>query len=227
MATKTSIEKTKSDDSINKQELVYNKIKEDILNGTFKPGTVMVERKLCDIYNVSRSPVRAALQNLLRDGLLTFYPGQGMQVPEIKLEDIFEIYDLMAMFQKYAVRISIKKMDEVSLKALDKILQEIRKALDAEDVLDAVKWDIKFHEFLVEFSGSARLKSFYNQVSNQILRFLSSTLSDTQLAERSYMEHRNIYACLLENDLLGAEDAIETHYQNTKQYYIDRLIQKM
>lgn len=220
-------EKIKSEDTVSKQAMVYNHIKEDILNGTFKPGTVMVERKLCDIYNVSRSPVRGALQNLLRDGLLIYYPGQGMQVPEISLEDIFEIYDLLEMFQKYAVSISIKKMDKVSLKALENILKEIRKALDNDNVLEAVKWDIKFHEFLVEFCGSFRLKNFYDQVSCQILRFLSSTLADTQLAERSYTEHMHIYQCLLENNLDGAREAIETHYQNTKQYYIDRLIRKM
>jgi DNA-binding GntR family transcriptional regulator len=45
-----------------KQNQVYNEIKTDILNNTYPAGTVMVERRLCEIYNVSRSPIRNALQ---------------------------------------------------------------------------------------------------------------------------------------------------------------------
>ena len=156
--------KKKIVESESKQVHVYNQIKEDILNGTFPPGTVMVERKLCDRYEVSRSPIRAALQMLVRDGLLSYSNNQGMIVPEVTIEDIFEIYDLMELFQKYAVRRSIKRMNDLSLQALEATLYKIRESLDKENVLDAIKWDIKFHEFLVDFSESQRLKQFYEQI---------------------------------------------------------------
>ena len=216
--------KKKTDESESKQVQVYNEIKDDILNGTFPPGTVLVERKLCDRYHVSRSPIRAALQMLLRDGLIVYSRNRGMIVPEITIEDIFEIYDLMELFQKYAVRRSMKRMNELSLKALENTLYKIREALDQEKILDAIKWDIKFHEFLVDFAESERLKQFYELISVQIGRFLSSTLEDTTLAERSYLEHRNIYNCLADGDLKGAEEAITQHYSNTKQYYVNRLL---
>ena len=211
-------------DSASKQVQVYNKLKEDILDGVFPPGTPMVERKLCDIYEVSRSPIRNALQGLVRDGLVVFVPGKGMMVPEITIEDIFEIYDMMELFQIYAVRRAANKLNEVSLNALENILYNIRHALDNEAVPDAIKWDIKFHSFFVELSGSARLRMFHDQISCQIRRFLSFTLEDTQLAERSYLEHRNIFNCLAEGDIRGAEAALSQHYSNTKQYYINLLL---
>lgn len=207
-----------------KQIQVYNLIREDILNGTFHPGTVMVERKLCDMYKVSRSPIRAALQMLTRDGLVTFEPNKGMMIPEITIEDIFEIYDLMELIQRYAVRRSIKKTNEVSLKALEGILKKIRKALDNDHILEAIKWDVRFHEFLVEIASSGRLMHFYTQVSGQIGRFLSSTLDDTDLAERSYLEHKEIYENLVAGNLEKTEESISKHYSNTKQYYVDRLL---
>lgn len=61
----------------NKQQQAYQQIKQDILNNTYPEGTVMVERKLCDIYHVSRSPIRNALQQLTHEGLLSFVPGKG------------------------------------------------------------------------------------------------------------------------------------------------------
>lgn len=211
-------------DSESKQEQVYSNLKEDILQGKFPPGSPMVERKLCDIYNVSRSPIRNALQRLVRDGLVAFVPGKGMIVPEITIEDIFEIYDMMEMFQIYAIRRTGSKMNDVSLHTLETILLNIRTSLDEENIPGAILWDVKFHEFLVSLAGSTRLKMFHDQIHNQIARFLSYTLEDTQLAERSYLEHRNIYNCLAEGDIDGAEDAISQHYTNTKQYYINRLL---
>ena len=71
-----------------KQMLAYQQIKEDILNNTFPEGTVMVERKLCDIYQVSRSPIRNALQQLTHEGLLSFVPGKGVVVSSFSTEDI-------------------------------------------------------------------------------------------------------------------------------------------
>ena len=211
-------------DSESKQEQVYTLIKDDIMQGKFPPGTPMVERKLCDIYNVSRSPIRNALQRLVRDGLVSFVPGQGMIVSEVTIEDIFEIYDMMELFQIYAVRRSANKMNEVALNTMENILLNIRSALNEENIPGAIHWDMKFHEFLVSLSGSSRLKLFHDQIQNQILRFLSYTIEDTQLAERSYLEHRNIYNCLAEGDVRGAEDALSQHYSNTKQYYINRLL---
>lgn len=207
-----------------KQVQVYRQIKEDVLNGKYPPGTSMVERKLCDIYHVSRSPIRNALQGLVRDGLVSFVPGKGMVVPEITIEDIFEIYDMMEIFQIYAVRRSGNKLDKVSLNTLEDILLNIRNSLDNEDIPGAIKWDVTFHEFLVSLAGSSRLKVFHDQIQNQIERFLSFTLNDTQLAERSYLEHRNIFNCLAEGDVQGGEAALSQHYASTKQYYINRLL---
>ncbi|MDO4529552.1 MAG: GntR family transcriptional regulator, partial [Lachnospiraceae bacterium] len=71
-----------SQDTESKQEQVYNYLKQDILEGKFPPGAPMVERKLCDIYHVSRSPVRNALQRLIRDGLVAFVPGKATMIDD-------------------------------------------------------------------------------------------------------------------------------------------------
>ena len=61
-----------------KEVMVYEQIKKDILNNEFEPGTVLVERKLTEKYKVSRSPVRYALRQLVRDGLYQESRGKGL-----------------------------------------------------------------------------------------------------------------------------------------------------
>ena len=65
-----------------KQQQVYKLIRDAILRDEFPAGTVMVERKLCDIYGVSRSPIRNALQQLTFEGFLSYQPGKGAVVAD-------------------------------------------------------------------------------------------------------------------------------------------------
>lgn len=209
-----------------KQQQVYNQIKEDILNNTYPPGTLMVERKLCGIYNVSRSPIRNALANLTRDGLLAFIPGKGTIVPEYTIEDILEIYDLIEVFQSYAIHSCIQKLSEVSQGAMENILSHMDDALQGSDLRRFNQWDQRFHQFIIECASNNRLNAFYHQLSCQNARFLASTLEDTELARQSLGQHREIFSCMCQMDEDKTRQALKKHYQAIKQYYINKILKR-
>lgn len=211
----------------NKQMLAYRKIKEDILNNTYPAGTVMVERKLCDIYEVSRSPIRNALQRLAHEGLLTFEPGKGMVVASFTPEDILEVYDLIELLQLYAVRACILKNSEILLDSLHLALDNMQKALQENNIYENKQWDSKFHELINNYSGNSRLINIYEQLDCQQMRFIATVLDDTLLAEASYRDHETILHAIEQKDIDAAQEAIRTHYTNIKQYYINKLIRRI
>ena len=207
-----------------KQALAYQQIKEDILNNTYKEGTVMVERRLCEIYHMSRSPIRNALQQLTHEGLLTFEPGKGVVVASFTTEDILEVYDLIEVLQLYAVKSCILKCSDIMLEALQMTLANMRQVLDNGDIYQCTRWDQRFHELIISYAGNSRLENTYAQLSCQHMRFIATILDDIQLAERSYLEHLTILKAIEDRDLSAAEDAIKAHYHTIKQYYINKLI---
>ncbi|MCU6762808.1 Uncharacterized HTH-type transcriptional regulator ydfH [uncultured Roseburia sp.] len=213
--------------SESKQTLAYQQIKEDILNNTYKEGTVMVERKLCDIYNMSRSPIRNALQQLTHEGLLAFIPGKGVVVPEFTTEDILEVYDLIEILQVYAVKSCISKCTDVTLESLHLVLDKMHKSLKEEDIYQCTRWDQKFHELIVDYSSNTRLQNIYAQMNCQHMRFIATILDDLALAERSYQEHMSILKAIEDRNVPLAEEALRLHYQNIKQYYINKLIHRI
>ena len=210
-----------------KQSQAYHQIKEDILNNTYKEGTVMVERKLCDIYNMSRSPIRNALQQLTHEGLLSFVPGKGVVVPEFTTEDILEVYDLIEILQIYAVKSCIAKCTDVTLESLHLAHAKMRECLNDGDIYQCTRWDQKFHELIVEHASNTRLQNIYAQLNCQHMRFIATILDDPALAERSYLEHSTILKAIEEKDVAAATDAPHLHYQNIKQYYINKLIHRI
>ena len=163
----------------NKQQQAYQQIKQDILNNTYPEGTVMVERKLCDIYHVSRSPIRNALQQLTHEGLLSFVPGKGTVVASFTTEDILEVYDLIELLQVYAVAAFLNKYNDLAVDAMEIALRNMEKSLNEHDIFQCTRWDQKFHELLIGYAGNKRLETIYDQLDCQQMLFISTILDDT------------------------------------------------
>lgn len=211
----------------NKQQLAYQQIKRDILNNTYPEGTMLVERKLCDIYHVSRSPIRNALQQLTHEGLLTFIPGKGTVVSSFSTEDILEVYDLIELMQNYAVSACISRHSSLLPGSLELALQHMETALREKDLFSFTRWDQKFHELLISCSGNKRLLTVYEQLDTQQMLFISTILDDTDLAARSLSEHKAIYEAICAEDISLARERLHEHYQHIKQYYIDKLLSRI
>lgn len=214
-----------NDTSESKQQLAYEQLKQDILNNIYPVGTMLTERKLCEIYNVSRSPIRNALQQLTHEGLLSLIPGKGATVTGFSLEDIFEVYDLIEVLQIYAVRTLIRRMDSTVSDQLENLLSHMEETIKNGDIAASTKWDQDFHHYLITASGNKRLLAMYDQLHVQSIRFIATAaVDDGALAARSCQEHRSIYSCMKNHDMDQAEQCIHKHYKNIRQYYMEKLL---
>ena len=201
-----------------KEDMIYEQIKQDILNNEFPAGTVLVERKLTERYQVSRSPVRYALRLLVKDGLLTGEPGKGIMVPVYTLEDILEV------LQIYAIQMSLKNYDEAIDEEMSRILEETRKNT-SEDRLDVrMQWDIRFHDCIIHNVHNRRLNSIFETLVNQKRRFDITSFHDVEHGKKTNDQHEQIFAALKARDMEGAIAAVRAHEAYIKQYYIEKLI---
>ena len=71
---------------------IYDELKRSILTCELLPGTDLREQELALRFEVSKSPVREALQHLVRDGLVTVMPRQGYRVSAISLTDARDMF---------------------------------------------------------------------------------------------------------------------------------------
>lgn len=207
-----------------KEVMVYHKIKQSILHNEFEPGTVMVERKLTEIYQVSRSPVRYALRQLAKEGLLVDEPGRGIIVPIYTLEDILEVYDLLDVLQVYALQISLKNYDMVADAALGQILDQMKRSMEKGDLIERMEWDIKFHNFMIRYVNNKRLDMMFELLVNQKRRFDITSYEDLEHGRQTTQQHEEIYEAVKKRDLDEVIAAEKRHSQYIKQYYIDKLV---
>ena len=207
-----------------KEDWIYEKIKEDILRNEFKPGSVMVERKLAEKYDVSRSPVRHALKQLVSEGLLASEPGSGIIVPVYTLEDVLQVYDLLEVLQIYAIQVSLKNYNQIADTELAYIIDEIKNAYKNKDLVARMEWDIKFHSFIISNVGNKRLDMMFHMLINQKRRFDITSYNDLEHGKLTTDQHEKIYKAILKRDQNATIAAIKEHTQYIKKYYIDKLI---
>ena len=215
------------DNGDSKQQMAYRQIKEDILNNVYPEGTILVERRLCDIYKMSRSPIRNALWQLTYEGLLTYVPGKGAAVAGFTIEDILEVYDLIEILQLYAIRVVLNRSSDYTADGLGLCLNGMEECLKSGDIPGASRWDGKFHEFIIQASANRRLKNIYSPLALQSRRFIAITLDDEALARRSFGEHETILRAVEKKNEAMALEGIRTHYKNIKQYYINKLLEQV
>ena len=93
-------------------DVVYEKMKNDIVTLFFKPGEKLSETKLAARYGVSRDPVRKAVSRLAQEGMLESKPQVGTLVKSLSIEQGKDVCDLRCLLECYAIERAVETIDE-------------------------------------------------------------------------------------------------------------------
>lgn len=143
-----------------------------IINREIKPGERLHEGDLAEQLNVSRSPVREAIQLLTWERLLVKVPNKGVVVASFTPNDVTEIYSARAAIETYTGKWLCKQDDSYRntvCEKLNKILERLSAALDKGDIFEVSSIDQEFHSTLVDAGNNARLSRSYQVVSTEAL----------------------------------------------------------
>lgn len=117
----------------NKHDFAYHKMKEWIINGDLPADTILVERQLCDMLGLSRTPVRSALQELAKDGYVLTAPGRGMMVSRVQIDDVIEIFEIRRSLDTLALELFMKSGRTEIVPQMRQTVDDMRTALEKND----------------------------------------------------------------------------------------------
>ena len=149
-------------------EVVCAEIRDLIIGGVFAPGEPLAEAALAARFAVSRGPVRTALMELERVGLVTAVPRRGMQVATFERTDIDELFDVTFGLERMAARTAAEIATPEQVRRLHELLDDLDAAQHRDGPLGAVEADLVFHRHLMETSGNRRLLDLWLRMSDEI-----------------------------------------------------------
>jgi DNA-binding GntR family transcriptional regulator len=150
---------------VSTSEAIVNELTRQILDGAIAAGTFMREIELADAFGVSRQSLRAALSDLVHAGLLRREPHRGVWVPELRLEDIEDLYTMRSVLEEAAAR--RLATDEPDWRLVEAALRRLRELTEDGHWSAILEADFGFHRALVATAGSPRLSRSHEMLCSE------------------------------------------------------------
>jgi len=185
------------------RNVVYDTLRQAILDGSIPPGERLVESELAETLNVSRMPVREAIRKLEAEGLLEHQRRKGVVVKTFSEDDILEIYTLREAMEALAAVQAVRRATNEEIERLERAMDEIDRLCDLGDKVDAAEIfeaNRAFSEGVIEACHMPRLIQVINTYKEYLERFRRVTLAGPSRRELVRLEHRGILEAIRDRD---------------------------
>ena len=189
---------------------IYRQVLDRISTGTLAPGTRVKDTHLAGELGVSRTPVREALLQLAREGVLAADMGRGFRVQPLDRVEMEETGAILAALEGLALTLSgdISREQLAQLSELDRELSAIR-----GDPNRCIELDQQWHRTLIQGCPNTRLLSMISSLWQVPRRYMRAFLRDAGRVSLSTQHHSRIIEALRRNDREAALQRFSHHWQ--------------
>jgi len=196
-------------------EQVREALRQAIVEGELTPGTVYSVGSLADQLGVSRTPVREAVLQLARIGLMEVLKNQGVRVLEPSQEDFIHIMQLRLWLEVPATRLATTMAGDADRRAVKEAHERLVLASESGDSTESVALDRRFHRRLLEITGNTRMVEWIQDLRDLVVARGQIRASDAAWIKTVAHEHDPIVEAFLAGDAEGAAEAMRAHLSST------------
>lgn len=195
----------------NLADKVYFTLKNMIIRGEMKPGDALREEYLSQTFNVSRTPLRKALTQLLAEGYLARGGDRTLRIPRISEDEFADFMAARKLLEVTATYDAAANANDNNCMRLEHYIMDQEEALKTHDKPLAISIDRMFHNYLAQMSHNHVYADFITQIEYKVSLYLtlSNTLGDPM--DEAVAEHREILRTVRLKMPERAGKAMETH----------------
>ncbi|MDQ7850045.1 MAG: GntR family transcriptional regulator [Armatimonadota bacterium] len=197
-------------------EVVYRTLRDAIVRGVLPEGYRLQDRVLANALQVSRTPVREAMQRLESEGFVETTARQGVVVSSITAQDVEDIYVIRIALEGVAARLAAQRASSAEIELLARLNDQFAAAVRRRDLQAITSLNREFHGALYQATRNRRLAALLNTLHDSVQRFRRSTLSVPERAEASVAEHEELIQAIRARDADRAEALARAHKERAK-----------
>jgi DNA-binding GntR family transcriptional regulator len=202
-------------------EVIAHSLKEMIYEAELKPGQQLVQETIARMFQVSRVPVRDALQILIKTGIAVNGPRRGVIVRPLSRRALLELFEVRKILEGSAIRMAIGRITPDLLMELNGLMREQLDCIKTKDVKRQEKLDDAFHRTLYEAVENATLMEL---IFSNWERIKQARCSSTVLPEHgqrwiteSIKRHKKVLEALRKKDELLAYQVIVDNIESSQE----------
>jgi DNA-binding GntR family transcriptional regulator len=193
------------------REQVAGALRAAVVAGEMQPGVVYSAPSLAARFHVSATPVREALLDLTKEGLVESVRNKGFRVTEVTDQQLDDITELRALIEVPIVTRLAAGITEPQVRALRPLADAICAAAERGDLIRYIEADQRFHLTLLGLNGNARLLEVVDELRAQTRLYGLGRLVEERGLVGSAQEHHEILDALAANDAARTEAAMSRH----------------
>lgn len=153
-------------------DIAYQEIRQKLLNGQYLPGSLLSESDLAGKLNMSRTPVRAAISQLEKDGFVETLNKRGVLVKEIDVQELYDMFDLLNALYIYALDQFDEHAYELDLEAFKTYLDRLTEASAEKRDRDYYENGLLFMRTILEALDNRCMEQTFDRYKDKILFFV-------------------------------------------------------
>ncbi|NQT60872.1 MAG: GntR family transcriptional regulator [Bacteroidetes bacterium] len=207
-----------------KSDELYHKIKQMIITNELEQASPLSERKLSELLNASRTPIREALRKLYTENFVELTPEYGAFVSRVTYEEVSQIYDIREMLEALAVRLFTKSISKEQSEEINTMHIKVKEAVSQKNYKKALEIDFLFHHYIIQECKNDQLKKLLRSIFEHTQRIIILTQYTDEWAWESLEQHQLLVNCINKKDSSGAERVMRNHVQNSKKHQLEQWI---
>lgn len=196
-------------------ERIVEAITTAIVERRLVPGTKLAEQKIADIFDVSRTIVRQALNRLSRDKLVTLEPARGARVAEPSIEEARQVFEVRQMLESALAKRLAATITPAQIAKLRAHLADEQASVRRIDVSGRTRLLADFHVVLANMLGNQTLAGMLADLLSRC-SLIALMYQSAHSAEHSFEEHVAIVDALERGDARAAQKLMEQHLHNVE-----------
>ncbi len=198
--------------------IAERQIRAMVLTGQIGPGERINELELSDAFEISRGPIREAIQRLATEGLLEMRPHRGAIVRRFDRRELGELIGMRIALETFAVR-------EAAVRAPDGQLRVLATLLDQDNLIRAERSNtsshpadersLDFHRSLVLAAGNVMLLEAHASLMQKVTIAAQHVSGEGRAFDDATDEHQAIVGALLGRDGDAAAHLLDAHLRAT------------
>lgn len=186
-------------------------LQEEIESGKLPPGSALDERQLAVRFQVSRTPVREAVQQLAARQLVRIAPRQGVFVSRLSIGQVRAIMEGIGELEATCAKLAARRVDDALRRALDDALQGCMDAAVEGGTEEYSAANVRFHEVIYTGSRNPYLADLIRTARRQIHRYRLRDFVTKGQINQSLQDHRKVARAIQEGDEAAAAREMLMH----------------
>ena len=202
-------------------EKAYDMIKADIVSCRLPPGQLVIEADLAKRYGMSKTPIRAALNLLSREKLVSVLPRKGTLVASISVQDIQHTYFLRQLLEPEAAALAARNATPDQVEALVNLASA---AATSDEHAVALRHNRQFHVAVAEASANPRLAAMVSELLTEVERFYNSHAAYHDDDHLGADRHQELVEAISARDAERARSVTTENIRRSRKHLIAALV---